>query len=141
MSGGLMTTAVGSFAKPPYLVKARREHAAGRLSDEDLALLTQRATREIVALQEGVGLDILERQRVAHGAGGEPRSVASANGRASAHDSLVRDKGGTRSVHVVRHEGVQIAAIPRARSAVEQRERYRAGGGWIRRTRRRDAAD
>ena len=59
MSQGLLTTSVGSFSKPPYLQKARNEHAAGRLDDDELARLTRQATKEIIALQEEVGLDIL----------------------------------------------------------------------------------
>ena len=56
---GLLTTTVGSFAKPPYLQKARNDHAAGRLPPEELERLTLQATREIVELQDGLGLDIL----------------------------------------------------------------------------------
>ena len=59
MSQGLLTTTVGSFPKPDYLQKARNQYAAGRLSREELAELERRATREVIALQEEVGLDIL----------------------------------------------------------------------------------
>ena len=51
MSKGLLTTSVGSFAKPPYLQKARNDHSAGRVSDEELAGLERQATREIIALE------------------------------------------------------------------------------------------
>jgi 5-methyltetrahydropteroyltriglutamate--homocysteine methyltransferase len=56
---GLLTTAVGSFGKPPYLQQARREHAAGRLATAQLDELTRRATRQVVELQERLGIDIL----------------------------------------------------------------------------------
>jgi 5-methyltetrahydropteroyltriglutamate--homocysteine methyltransferase len=56
---GLLTTSVGSFGKPPYLAKARADHAAGRITDAELEELTNRATREIIQLQEDLGLDIL----------------------------------------------------------------------------------
>jgi len=50
---------VGSFAKPAYLQKARREYAAGRLSAEELDELMFQATREVIELQESLGLDVL----------------------------------------------------------------------------------
>ena len=59
MSSGLLTTTVGSFPKPAYLQQARNQHAAGRLSREELAELERRATREVIALQEELGIDIL----------------------------------------------------------------------------------
>ena len=59
MSRGLLTTTVGSFPKPEYLQKARNQHSAGNLSREELAELERRATREVVALQEELGVDIL----------------------------------------------------------------------------------
>ena len=59
MTRGLLTTSVGSFGKPDYLQKARNEHAAGRLDDAKLDRLTRRATKEVIELQEGLGLDIL----------------------------------------------------------------------------------
>ena len=59
MSRGLLTTTIGSFPKPEYLQKARNEYSAGRLSREELADLERKATREVIALQEELGLDIL----------------------------------------------------------------------------------
>jgi len=59
MSKGLLTTSVGSFSKPPYLQKARNQHAIGKLSDEKLDELTLQATREVIKFQEDLGLDIL----------------------------------------------------------------------------------
>jgi 5-methyltetrahydropteroyltriglutamate--homocysteine methyltransferase len=59
VSNALLTTTVGSFPKPAYLQQARNQHAAGRLSREELAELERRATGEVIALQEELGLDIL----------------------------------------------------------------------------------
>jgi 5-methyltetrahydropteroyltriglutamate--homocysteine methyltransferase len=55
----LLTTTVGSFPKPAYLVKARNEYTSGKLSEEALAKLERKATEECVRLQERIGLDIL----------------------------------------------------------------------------------
>jgi 5-methyltetrahydropteroyltriglutamate--homocysteine methyltransferase len=57
--GGLMTTTVGSFPKPDYLVKARSAFASGRIANGELDKLTRQATVECIRLQEDVGLDIL----------------------------------------------------------------------------------
>ncbi len=59
MTTGLLTTTVGSFPKPPYLQKARNQFAAGKIPREELAELEKQATREVIALQEEIGLDIL----------------------------------------------------------------------------------
>ena len=59
MSGGLWTTSVGSFPKPPELLKARADHAAGRMSDEDLHALEKKATERWIRFQEEIGVDIL----------------------------------------------------------------------------------
>jgi 5-methyltetrahydropteroyltriglutamate--homocysteine methyltransferase len=55
----LLTTTVGSFPKPDYLVTARNEFASGKLSDLDLHQLEKKATEECIRLQEQIGLDIL----------------------------------------------------------------------------------
>lgn len=55
----LLTTTVGSFPKPDYLVKARARFAKGEISRDDLRQLELQATAECIALQEDIGLDIL----------------------------------------------------------------------------------
>ena len=55
----LLTTSVGSFPKPPYLSKARTQHSKGELPDEALRALEERATKEWIAFQEEIGIDIL----------------------------------------------------------------------------------
>lgn len=67
MTKGLLTTTVGSFPKPDYLQKARNQHSAGKLSHEELRKLEERATREVIALQEELGLDILVDGEMARG--------------------------------------------------------------------------
>ncbi|PVZ10793.1 5-methyltetrahydropteroyltriglutamate--homocysteine S-methyltransferase [Actinomycetospora cinnamomea] len=47
---------VGSLLRPPALRQARDDHAAGRLSDADLRAAEDEAIRDVVALQESVGL-------------------------------------------------------------------------------------
>ncbi|MEX0786087.1 MAG: methionine synthase, partial [Dehalococcoidia bacterium] len=67
MTKGLLTTTVGSFPKPDYLQKARNQFASGKLSQEELAELEQRATREVIKLQEELGIDILVDGEMARG--------------------------------------------------------------------------
>ncbi|MEE8111520.1 MAG: methionine synthase [Acidobacteriota bacterium] len=55
----LPTTTVGSFPKPDYLKTARARFARGEIKAEELHGLEKQATREIVKMQEEIGLDIL----------------------------------------------------------------------------------
>ena len=55
----LQTTSVGSFPKPAYLIKARARFAGRKISREELRELELKATREIIEMQERVGIDIL----------------------------------------------------------------------------------
>lgn len=55
----LITTAVGSYAKPDYLTKARTEFSAGKISREQLLELEKKATEYWIRVQEKVGLDVL----------------------------------------------------------------------------------
>jgi 5-methyltetrahydropteroyltriglutamate--homocysteine methyltransferase len=59
MTEGLLTTSVGSFAKPEYLAKARTQFATGKLDRKELDKLERQATKEIIELQEEIGIDIL----------------------------------------------------------------------------------
>jgi len=59
VSNGLWTTSVGSFPKPPELLRARADHAAGRIGDEELHALERRATEDWIRFQEELGVDIL----------------------------------------------------------------------------------
>jgi 5-methyltetrahydropteroyltriglutamate--homocysteine methyltransferase len=47
---------VGSLLRPPELMQAREEHAAGRLDDEGLRAIEGQAIRDVVKMQGDVGL-------------------------------------------------------------------------------------
>lgn len=55
----LLTTTVGSFPKPPYLLEARRKHARKQVGADELRTLEQQATEEWIRRQEEIGIDIL----------------------------------------------------------------------------------
>jgi 5-methyltetrahydropteroyltriglutamate--homocysteine methyltransferase len=55
----LLTTSVGSLPKPDYLVRARGARARGGITQHDLDELARQATREWIALQEQIGIDVL----------------------------------------------------------------------------------
>ena len=50
---------VGSLLRPPGLRQAWRDHAAGRLDDAGLERITDESIRQVVALQERVGLRVV----------------------------------------------------------------------------------
>jgi 5-methyltetrahydropteroyltriglutamate--homocysteine methyltransferase len=47
---------VGSLLRPPHLLRAREGHAAGRIGADELRALEDDAIREVVKMQEDVGL-------------------------------------------------------------------------------------
>jgi 5-methyltetrahydropteroyltriglutamate--homocysteine methyltransferase len=47
---------VGSLLRPPQLLKARADRAAGKISGEELSTVEDALIREVVAFQENVGL-------------------------------------------------------------------------------------
>src|ERR671938_1588053 len=47
---------VGSLLRPPELLRAREEFAVGRISSEELRRIEDGAIREVVRMQEEVGL-------------------------------------------------------------------------------------
>ncbi len=55
----LETTTVGSFPKPDGLKQARAKHRRGQLDPAQLKQAEEQATRDCIALQEELGLDIL----------------------------------------------------------------------------------
>ncbi len=59
MTRGLLTTAVGSYPKPDYIVRARSRVARGEMSREELEQLEKKATAHWIQLQEELGLDVL----------------------------------------------------------------------------------
>jgi 5-methyltetrahydropteroyltriglutamate--homocysteine methyltransferase len=58
-TGTLTTTAVGSYAKPDYLTKARTEFSQGKIDRAALEKLEKQATEYWIRVQEKVGLDVL----------------------------------------------------------------------------------
>ncbi|MBI3087483.1 MAG: methionine synthase [Candidatus Omnitrophica bacterium] len=55
----LLTTSVGSLPKPDYLAKARTQARKGGLDPKALRKLEEQATREWIAFQDELGVDIL----------------------------------------------------------------------------------
>ena len=55
----LLTTSVGSFPKPDYLMKARSQVRKGELSVAKLRALEEQATREWIKIQDDLGIDII----------------------------------------------------------------------------------
>jgi len=55
----LPTTSVGSFPKQSYLTKGRNDRKKGDITDGELTLLEDRATKEWIDFQEQLGMDIL----------------------------------------------------------------------------------
>ncbi len=55
----LLTTSVGSLPKPDYLTKARSQARKGELDAKGLRRLEEQATREWIATQERLGIDII----------------------------------------------------------------------------------
>ena len=53
------TEPIGSVPRSPELLKAMTEHAAGRLSDEQLGLAQQHALRETIAGMEETGSPVI----------------------------------------------------------------------------------
>lgn len=50
---------VGSLLRPPELLEAQRDHAAGRITDTQFKAIEDRAVDQAVALQEAAGLEVL----------------------------------------------------------------------------------
>jgi 5-methyltetrahydropteroyltriglutamate--homocysteine methyltransferase len=47
---------VGSLLRPPELLRTRSEHQAGRLSAEELRRVEDQAIRDVVRMQQEIGL-------------------------------------------------------------------------------------
>jgi len=64
---GLLTTSVGSFPKPADLSRARRQFAEGDIDRAALEAEERKAVREVLALQESLGIDLLVDGEMARG--------------------------------------------------------------------------
>jgi 5-methyltetrahydropteroyltriglutamate--homocysteine methyltransferase len=56
---GLWTTSVGSFPKPPYILKARSQFARKEIDREQLRELEKKATKEWIEFQDSIGTDLV----------------------------------------------------------------------------------
>ena len=101
---------VGSLLRPPALLQAREDHAAGRIDDDELRAIEDDAVREAVKMQEDVGL------RVA--TDGEFR-------RASWHMDFIYQLGGVVPHPEERHDQGLREARVRGRSRRGQRRQER----------------
>lgn len=59
MTQGLITTAVGSYPKPDYILRARNQVAQGRMDTAELHKLEEQATEHWIRVQEELGMDVL----------------------------------------------------------------------------------
>ena len=59
MNRGLLTTAVGSYPKPDYITRARRQVVRDEMSKEELRDLEKKATAHWIQVQEDLGMDLL----------------------------------------------------------------------------------
>ena len=50
---------IGSLVRPPALLRAREQHATGRLGRDELAEVEKEAIRDVVRMQEDVGLQVI----------------------------------------------------------------------------------
>jgi methionine synthase II (cobalamin-independent) len=49
---------VGSLLRPPELVRAREDHAAGRIDDDELSAILDQAVRDAARMQESLGFQL-----------------------------------------------------------------------------------
>jgi 5-methyltetrahydropteroyltriglutamate--homocysteine methyltransferase len=59
MTEVLRTTSVGSLPKPEYLLKARSQRARGEITSAKLREFEEKATREWIAFQDEIGIDLI----------------------------------------------------------------------------------
>lgn len=55
----LRADVVGSLLRPPWLLEAREDHSAGRITQAEFKAIEDKAVDEAIALQEEAGLDIV----------------------------------------------------------------------------------
>lgn len=56
---GLLTSTTGSFPKPKELTEARRQFADGDIDEAALRAAEEKAVRDVLSLQESLGIDLL----------------------------------------------------------------------------------
>src|SRR5207245_1728931 len=85
---------IGSLIRPPALLQARREHAAGKLDDDGLAAVENEAIRAVVKLQEDVGLQVVTDGEFRRGTYSDAFTTS---GIAGVSVELTEDRGWTKS--------------------------------------------
>jgi 5-methyltetrahydropteroyltriglutamate--homocysteine methyltransferase len=106
---------VGSLLRPRRLLQARDDHAAGRMSEEELRAVEDDAIRDVVAMQRDVGLQ--------SATDGEFR-------RASWHMDFIYRLGGVSQAP--EHLKVQFRNQPAPSSSPLRRSRSTARSAWSR---------
>lgn len=98
---------VGSMLRPEYLLRAREEHAAGRMSEAEFKRIEDRAVDECVAIQERAGVDVI--------ADGEMRRNVFASQLAEATEGFASVEGNTVDWFTldgkVEHSPVTVACV------------------------------
>jgi hypothetical protein len=72
---------VGSLLRPPELLRARAEHQAGRLSAEELRRVEDDAIRDVVRMQQEIGLEGVTDGEFRRGSWHMDLKVCSSNGK------------------------------------------------------------
>jgi 5-methyltetrahydropteroyltriglutamate--homocysteine methyltransferase len=85
---------IGSLIRPPALLAARRAHASGALDDAALAVAENEAIREVVQLQEAVGLQVVTDGEFRRGTYSDSFATAGISG---VSVELTEDQGWSRS--------------------------------------------
>jgi 5-methyltetrahydropteroyltriglutamate--homocysteine methyltransferase len=85
---------IGSLVRPPALLAARRAHAAGTLDDEGLAAAENAAIRDVVKLQEDIGLQVVTDGEFRRGTYSDSFATAGLSGISV---ELTEDQGWSRS--------------------------------------------
>ena len=111
---------VGSLLRPPELTRARDEHAAGRISAEELRAIEDEAIRDVVRMQEEVGLQSVtdgefRRAHLAHGLHLPARRHPHADDEASR--SQFHNEDGRRRLRRRRRSGRRAASRSTSRSS------------------------
>jgi 5-methyltetrahydropteroyltriglutamate--homocysteine methyltransferase len=85
---------IGSLIRPPALLQARQQHAAGKLDDQGLAAVENDAIRTVVKLQEDVGLQVVTDGEFRRGTYSDAFTTT---GIAGVSVELTEDRGWTKS--------------------------------------------
>jgi 5-methyltetrahydropteroyltriglutamate--homocysteine methyltransferase len=59
MAGDFRADTVGSLLRPDYLLRARAQYEAGEMAPPDYKAIEDRAVDQVIAMQEGAGLDVV----------------------------------------------------------------------------------